>query len=381
MHILIRSRPMRVLHICGVLSLIAAQPAAAQGPADFVGSWELFSMERRSESGAWTPLRFAGAAPVGIITYDAIGNMTVQIATSPRLQTMPPGESAEWTNGYVAYYAAYEVNTTGGFITHYRRNHVNPDVGALPVVRYFEFDGDTLTLTVAPARSTRLRWIRMREQMARGAAEQHVVPIHEEPRHRPVYESPELRVLDVGFSPGDTTLFHRHDAPIAYVFISPSHTNEQIAGQEWGSVDRATPLRAVGAVHVDESFVVTPREHRITNVGAGPFRLIAVVNRGLGQREGGTGTMGTAGPAETQGQWFRGTHHTIAGQSTWEWEAQDRPVVIVQVSSGSVSAQSGSGAAQTLSAPGDFVVVPAGSRATFRSAGLGPMTLAIVEVR
>lgn len=374
--------PIRQPIACSLLALLGGvSPIAAQGAADFTGTWQLLTIERRAADGTWTPARFAGAAPVGVIMYDALGNMAVQIATDPRLTTMPEGQSVEWTNGYIAYYATYHVNEAGGFVTHYRRDHVNPDVGTMPVVRYFDFSGDTLTLTVAPARTVRLRWLRLRQQLTRGPAERFVVPIWEEPRHRPVFATPELRVLDVGFNPGDTTLFHRHDAPIAYVRIGPSRTNEQVLGSEWGSVDHATPLAAVGAIRIDESYPSTPLEHRVTNVDASPFRLIAVINRGPGQAVGSAGPLGTAGAPESTGRWFRTAHHRIAAGDTWQWTSQPRPVVMVQVSPGSLRVELGTGDVRTLRAPGDFIVLPAGTPATFRGDGAAAVALAIVEVR
>ena len=59
---------------------------------------------------------------------------------------------------------------------------------------------------------------------------QEVVPVHQEPRHHLVYENDILQVLDVQIPVGDTTLYHTHDAPIFYVFISASSTDDQELG-------------------------------------------------------------------------------------------------------------------------------------------------------
>jgi hypothetical protein len=145
--------------ICGLCTI----PAAAQvTAADFVGTWELASIESPMPNGNWGPasLPMAGT-PVGIIMYDALGNMAVQITTEPRgVET--PADQPEIVNGYVAYYAKYEVNAGAGTVTHHRRSHINSAFASLSVVRYFEFAGDTLTLTVAPDRNLRLRWVRQR---------------------------------------------------------------------------------------------------------------------------------------------------------------------------------------------------------------------------
>lgn len=209
-----------------------------------------------------------------------------------------------------------------------------------------------------------------------------VVPIHEEPRHRPVYEGSELTVLDIEIPPGDTTLFHRHDAPIAYVFISPMPTNAQVLGQSWGSPDQGTgALPGTGSIIFDETYPEAPTEHRVTNLGQAPFRLIAVLNRGAGQAPGGEEPRGAAAPYEAEGRWFRSTHHLVASQGMWAWEGHSRPVVMVQVSSGALTVQAGSGPAVDLQGPGDFVVLPPGVRAYLRNGGVEAVNLGIIEVR
>ena len=145
------------------MCLFSASPLAAQRSAsDFVGTWELASIEARTESGEWeaAALPMTGL-PVGIIMYDDSGNMAVQITSSPRGTESPP-EVPEIVNGYIAYYARYAVDAEAGTVTHHRRNHVNPELGTLSVVRYFSFSDDVLTLTLAPDRELRLNWVRVR---------------------------------------------------------------------------------------------------------------------------------------------------------------------------------------------------------------------------
>jgi endonuclease/exonuclease/phosphatase family metal-dependent hydrolase/quercetin dioxygenase-like cupin family protein len=221
-----------------------------------------------------------------------------------------------------------------------------------------------------------------------------VVPVHEEPRHRLLHEDPRLRVLDIEIEPGDTTLFHRHDAPIAYVFVSPTATNSQVLGAPWGRAPTGTgSATPVGTVTVNESYATSPVEHRVTGLGDVPFRLIGVLNRGSGDTGDAFPTIGTAGPSERAGRFFRTTHHTLpstapgarSADAAWVWEAHDRPVVLVQVSPGEVAIED-AGAANAaprsgLGAAGDFIVLQPGTAARFRVVGADPVTLAIVEVR
>jgi len=154
---------MRLVAVCVSIFLLSVNSAGAQySAADFVGTWELASIEARGESGDWSPAALPmSGTPVGVIMYDAQGNMAVQITGNPRGRETPP-EQPEIVNGYVAYYAGYEVDTRAGTVTHHRRAHVNPALADLSVVRYYEFSGDTLTLTVAPDRALRLNWVRQR---------------------------------------------------------------------------------------------------------------------------------------------------------------------------------------------------------------------------
>jgi catechol 1,2-dioxygenase len=146
-----------------VLALLAANTAVAQQTAaDFVGTWELVSVETRSEDGSWIQGTTAlSGTPVGILMYDNKGNMAVQITATPRSTENPP-DSPSIVNGYSAYYGKYEVDAEDGTVTHHRQNHINPTLGHLSVVRFFLFHGDTLTLTVAPERNLRLDWVRVR---------------------------------------------------------------------------------------------------------------------------------------------------------------------------------------------------------------------------
>ena len=66
--------------------------------------------KRRSEDGEWvqTSLAICGT-PVGILMYDANGNMAVQITISPRT-TECPSDRPNWVHGYTAYYGNYEVD-------------------------------------------------------------------------------------------------------------------------------------------------------------------------------------------------------------------------------------------------------------------------------
>ena len=136
-----------------------------EADAQFVGTWVLQEIQTRTENGEWVESEVLGQDPFGILMYDGIGNMAVQIARRDR--SVPIEEEAvnEIVNGYVAYTATYDVDSSASTVKHHRKSHINADLGQLTVVRFYEFDGDTLTLTIAPERELRLKWLRLKTKI------------------------------------------------------------------------------------------------------------------------------------------------------------------------------------------------------------------------
>ncbi|NNF14430.1 MAG: hypothetical protein HKN72_14475 [Gemmatimonadetes bacterium] len=217
-------------------------------------------------------------------------------------------------------------------------------------------------------------------------AAQTVVPVHEEPRHRLVHESAALQVLDIGFQPGDTTLFHRHDRPIAYVEIDATVVNQQRLGGPWGRVvgTRAPPRRAPGRVSWNEGYADVPLEHRVTAIGPGPFRLIGVVSLGFGDESGRTGPLGPFEAAHDSSRYFSQVRVEMDAGQAVEWPPTDAPVVMVLASAGELSVESEQPApdvAAHLVGAGAFSVLAPGTSLRIRNLGSGPVALSFVEVR
>ena len=126
----------------------------------FVGTWMLQNIDVLNKSSEWVPFEQMGPSPFGIIMYDSFGNMTVQIVRVDRSIPDPENVIPEIVKGYIAYAGTFEVDSDAGTVTHHRRAHINPDLDDLSVVRYYQFEENTLTLTLAPSKNLRLIWNR-----------------------------------------------------------------------------------------------------------------------------------------------------------------------------------------------------------------------------
>src|SRR5579872_2343211 len=141
------------------LKAAALPGGAAQGGqasmsdrAKFIGTYRLISTEAKDASGKWS--RTPNFSSVGYITYGDTGHMGVHIMprSRPRFASNPPtGEEAKAAlQGYTAYFGTFTVNETDKFVIHHRAGQINPG-GEVDAKRFYDFDGERLILTPAPA--------------------------------------------------------------------------------------------------------------------------------------------------------------------------------------------------------------------------------------
>jgi hypothetical protein len=136
-----------------VLALAFAIPGsfAADTAADlqkkFVGSWRLVSIEGLNQ--------IVKGKPSGIIMYDNTGHMSVQVTLGDKPVFPALGakatehEKAAAFDNYIAYYGTYTFEPENGIVIHHLEgSHVPSQIGQ-DNIRYFEFSGNRLTLSVA----------------------------------------------------------------------------------------------------------------------------------------------------------------------------------------------------------------------------------------
>jgi quercetin dioxygenase-like cupin family protein len=212
-------------------------------------------------------------------------------------------------------------------------------------------------------------------------AAQEVVPVHREPRHRLVLDRHPIRVLDIQIEPGDTTLFHRHDAPVAYVTIGVSTTNAQSLGGRWGGAQSAPSSRRTGSLSVNLAYGERPQTHRVTNVGSSLFRLIGIVNYGPGDHSPGLHEGGSPGVVDAENPWFRAYRLVLQPGEASPMHFSPRHVVGVQVSEGRAEVFATGVGAKTLGSAGEWFFLDPESEHRIRNLGTAPLELVVVEVR
>jgi len=62
---------------------------------------------------------------------------------------------------------------------------------------------------------------------------QQIVPVRNEPRHVPVLINKYMRVIDAEIEDGDSSLFHVHETPSAFVFLTDVVYDNQVLNMPW----------------------------------------------------------------------------------------------------------------------------------------------------
>jgi hypothetical protein len=128
----------------------------------FVGSWRLVSIDSDGERNPmWGP------KPIGVIYYDASGNMAVQIMPDrerpswKQNESPSPEQAVVALSGYVAYFGTYTVDEKARTVSHHRMGTINASGVGVDLVRRYEFaSGDRLILTPVDNPSVHLTWER-----------------------------------------------------------------------------------------------------------------------------------------------------------------------------------------------------------------------------
>jgi hypothetical protein len=123
----------------------------------FIGTWELVASYSEKPSGRVDlPL---GPNVLGRINYDAAGNMAAQLMGDKRVtfssrnpQEIADSEYRAAFQSYTSYFGTYSVDAAAATITHHVLGAATPNWPGQDQLRYYELDGDQVTLKTPPMR-------------------------------------------------------------------------------------------------------------------------------------------------------------------------------------------------------------------------------------
>lgn len=145
-----------VANLFAVPALRLDRPVLRSVKEQFVGTWKLVSwkIEDANDTMTDSPL---GPNPLGWIMYDPAGRLSVALMRPDRpnfasnlLTEATPEEIKSGFEGYIGYCGYYDVNEQERFVIHRLQLSWFPNWLGTEQKRYFEFEGDQLTLRTPP---------------------------------------------------------------------------------------------------------------------------------------------------------------------------------------------------------------------------------------
>jgi Lipocalin-like domain len=139
--------------------LTAAQVTQSSERRNFVGVWELVSLQDHRPNG--DGLNWMGNKPSGMLVYSPDGRMTIQIMRDPRptaavpmwssdghdlLASAPVSEIRDAYSGYYAYFGTWDADERAHTVTHHVRASLRSGEVESDYVRPYELSGEQLLL-------------------------------------------------------------------------------------------------------------------------------------------------------------------------------------------------------------------------------------------
>lgn len=204
------------------------------------------------------------------------------------------------------------------------------------------------------------------------------VPVVKEPNHVVAFENDFIRLIDVQFPAGKTTLYHVHTIPSVVVELS----NATIVTQEYGDAPAAPRT-----THPGESryapYDEKPLTHRVTNQGPGIFRVLDIE---LLRRPADVETAPVSAPTDAKLEWeqkrARLFHLELAPRGFRELSASKRAYLLI-CATGEVDAEIGSATANKIHElkSGDYRYFPPGTRLRINNPTMDATTCVLLELK
>lgn len=129
------------------------------------GAWMLVSVETHLSNG--DVIRAYGDQPQGVIVYTEDGYMTAQVSRPDRSkikagdqQRASDGEIRSNFEGYIAYHGTYSIDPDAQTVTHFVRGSMFKNWEGEAQTRFYEIDGDRVTLSTPEVRWGELGTVR-----------------------------------------------------------------------------------------------------------------------------------------------------------------------------------------------------------------------------
>lgn len=195
-------------------------------------------------------------------------------------------------------------------------------------------------------------------------ADEKIVHVLDEPRHRTVLQEGQLYMIDMQLNPGDASLPHIHNQAILLNRISSPE------GPQYGLIESITE-------YASETYT-----HKIENNGSYQWRILAFIHDGNGEPVSvNDRPTGMDREPELEDNWFRSYRYELAAGETTLTQLHHNPTVIVQANEGLAYVSREDGITRELTQAGDWAFREPGASYRITNVGDSPVIINVNEVR
>jgi hypothetical protein len=197
------------------------------------------------------------------------------------------------------------------------------------------------------------------------------VLVHEEPKHRPVLVTPQIRILDVVMAPGDTSIYHIHHTPSLFILFS----NTTTGSVDWGKAP-STGKTTAGTMLYEDLSAPNTRTHRVWNADKDTFHVMDIE---LLASKTGFKQAPLANPAlklEIDNAYVRAYQLSLGKGQGFRIRDSDRSFILISYGNIGVNTHSGNNTMK----PGSFIELKQGEAFMFTALAEGISRFALIEL-
>ncbi|MDQ3846617.1 MAG: hypothetical protein M3342_21785 [Bacteroidota bacterium] len=201
------------------------------------------------------------------------------------------------------------------------------------------------------------------------------VLVHEEPRHRPVFQNNKIRILNVLLPPGDTTQYHIHHTPSLFLFFTSTSTGSQLQ-----STAASTGRSTAGSLLFENLAPPHVRVHRVWNMDTNTFHVMDIE---LLSKDSGFAQKPLMLPhlqLAIDTPWARVYQLTLEAGNDFTFRDTNRSLVLVSLDAAPVQMQQGRKTQQQTVRAGSFFWVKTRQSFALKNTGGAAARFVLLEV-
>lgn len=201
------------------------------------------------------------------------------------------------------------------------------------------------------------------------------VLVHEEPRHHPVFQNDEIRMLNVLLPPGDTTQYHIHHTPSVFILLTSTLTGSQLKGAA-PSGGKST----AGSMNFENLSAPHLRVHRVWNMDKDTFHVMDIEllasDTGFVQRPLAITNLAL----EIDTPWVRAYRLSLSKEKDFILNNNKRSLMLIALNSGRVQTKQNEKTEQQTLQPESFFEIKRGQSFFLKNNGSLALQFALLEM-